>query len=448
MSTPTADLRDLHARIANARSKASELWVDSDAKHAHAIATAAPHGSPAFQAYQASHEAYSTAAATVSKLEEQRDRLLASGARTAGPGDEGLNGPEDRHDGGHGRRAGYRPTSDGGYEAGSWLASELRAFADAQPNAAARIAEGSGIGAAVTPVQHAGFIWDRLAPEAVALASGMTILEIDGKSVIVPRVSQDPAAEWVLEGEEIPESAPAGEPIEATPRKLGVITRITLEAYTDAISVRGRSAALAVAEQTMLRDMSLRLDLGIFQGNGVAPQPRGLSNTPGIAVVSMGANGAAITNLDPIIDGISVLEEANAHATAIVMAPRAWKALMKLRESDSSLKPLIAEHPGTPGTPGGVGVIRTLFNVPVYLRSGLNVAETKGTSNDTSSIYIYEAAQVVAVRRADATLTVDPSYGFSTDEIGVKVTMRYDVAVPNPAAVVRIAGVKAPAPGA
>jgi HK97 family phage major capsid protein len=111
---------------------------------------------------------------------------------------------------------------------------------------------------------------------------------------------------------------------------------------------------------------------------------------------------------------------------------------MKLREnSTDSLKPLLLESAGSPTT----GVQRTLFGIPVYLNSKLSTSETKGTASNASSVYVYQADQIVAVRREEARIEVDRSIYFDRDMTAIRGVVRWDMVVPNPKAVVRIDGV-------
>ncbi|MGH3927572.1 MAG: hypothetical protein ACRDTT_32715, partial [Pseudonocardiaceae bacterium] len=123
----------------------------------------------------------------------------------------------------------------------------------------------------------------------------------------------------------------------------------------------------------------------------------------------MGANGAALANLDPFADALGLLRENDATGSAIVMPPRTWRALIKLKEQSSgSNKPLLAESVGSPtGTVGGRtrgDSVGSIYGVPVWLTSQLSVTETQGTASN-----VYDAQQVVAVLRTDTTIEADPS---------------------------------------
>ena len=145
----------------------------------------------------------------------------------------------------------------------------------------------------------------------------------------------------------------------------------------------------------------------------------------------MGANGAAITNLDPLADAIGALEAVNARAGAIVMAPRTWNAIRKLKDTTGA--PLLGD--------GADATRPQVFGVPVYVTSQLSTAETQGTATTASSIYAFDPAQVVLVRRSDASIELDRSRLFNQDMSELRGTLRADLLAPNPTAIVRIEGV-------
>lgn len=140
---------------------------------------------------------------------------------------------------------------------------------------------------------------------------------------------------------------------------------------------------------------------------------------------------AAPTNLDVFATAIATLAGFNAKATAIVMHPRTWGTLIKLKEGTANNnKPLLMDNAGSGGqTPSG-----TIYGVPVYLSSQLSIAE--GTAE--SSAYVYDASQVVAVFRQDTRIELDRSRLFNTDQSELRAILRADFSAPNPKAIVRI----------
>lgn len=318
-----------------------------------------------------------------------------------------------------GTPTGNRP----GSESGQWLAAQLRAL----------VGSGTTGGGAATPPDTPNMFFDRLAAASVGLRSGFRVLMTERDQVIVPRLTGDVGAAWTDEATAITQTSLTADQITAVPRKLAGIERASNEALNDSTP-----ELLGIIETSLIRSMSLRLDLGFFEGSGTPPEITGLKNTSGISTVSMGANGAALTDLDPFADALGVLEENNATGTAIVMHPRTWKAATKLKEQTSgNNKPLLQESAGS----GSQGVQRTIYGTPVFLSSQLSIAETQGTAADASSAYVYQADQVVAVLRQQTRVERDSSRLFNSDESEIRAIMRADLAVPNPAAVVRILGI-------
>src|SRR5207249_1279544 len=127
-----------------------------------------------------------------------------------------------------------------------------------------------------------------------------------------------------------------------------------------------------------------------------------------------------------------LLEQENASATAIVMHPRTWKAVIKLKETSTSNKPLVQDEAG--GVPGAVK--RSLYGVKVFLTSQLSTTETQGSSSLASSAYVYQGSECVVVRRQDVRVEVDPYRLFNSDQTELRAISRFDFVVPNPKAVV------------
>src|SRR5262249_4227561 len=163
------------------------------------------------------------------------------------------------------------------------------------------------------------------------------------------------------------------------------------------------------------------------EGSGTPPEIRGLKNVSGITLDA--TLSAAPTNLDVFATAITTLETNNAKATAIVMHPRTWGTLIKLKEgSANNNKPLLQQSAGRAGN----AVANSIYGVPVYLSSQLSITEGAGAE---SSAYVYDGSQVVAVFRMDTTIVLDRSRLFDKDQSELRAIMRADVVVPNPLAV-------------
>lgn len=304
---------------------------------------------------------------------------------------------------------------------GEWFGRELRGLT------------GSGVtgGGAFTPNGYSPFFWDRLAAASVLLKSGARVVMTNNDALLIPRWTADTTTGWTAEAATISSTDATADIITAVPRKLAALQALSTESIDDS-----SPHLLEVVAQGMVRSVALKYDLGAFEGSGTAPEVRGLKNVAGITTQSLGTNGLAIANLDPFADAIGTLEGYNAEATAIVMHPRTWQGLLKLREATGSNKPMLQDSAGA----GTQGVERSIYGVPVHLSSQLSTAETQGSSTAASSVYVYQADEVVAVMRNDVQVLVDRSRLFNSDQCEVRAVMRADIVVPNPTAIVRISG--------
>jgi HK97 family phage major capsid protein len=77
----------------------------------------------------------------------------------------------------------------------------------------------------------------------------------------------------------------------------------------------------------------------------------------------------------------------------------------------------------------------------VHLNS-IPVNQTVGTSTDCSSLILADMSQVVVGVSRDVELMVSTEFAFDKDQVALRVTARYDIGLPNPAAVVVTAGVR------
>jgi HK97 family phage major capsid protein len=285
---------------------------------------------------------------------------------------------------------------------------------------------GAGAGAVIAPDQWGPGFFDRLAATSVMLRSGVKTIRTERDVLHMPRIDSDPAANWTLEADPITATDPAYTDITATPRKLATLTQLSNELIADS-----NPDVVSLLETQVTRALALKFDLGCFEGSGTPPEIRGLKNVAGITVDS--SLTVAPVNLDVFATAITTLESNNATASAIVMHPRTWGTLLKLKEGTAdNNKPLLQDSSGS----GAQGVTRSIYGVPVFLSSQLSITEVTAGS----SAYVYDASQVVAVFRQDTSIELDRSRLFNSDESELRAIMRADLVVPNPLAVVRIAG--------
>lgn len=272
----------------------------------------------------------------------------------------------------------------------------------------------------IAPPELSAFLFDRLRASSVALASGIRVVPTERESIEWPKITADVNPAWYAETDTITPGDPAFATITATPRKLAHLVELSNEVIDDS-----EPAIVDVLNDHLAAVLGLKLDLAIFEGNqAVNPNViRGLKYTPGIQTVDQGVNGAAFS-YDAFINAIGLLQAANVPAPYVaVLNPRTATAAARLKDADGNQ---LAPPVGMP---------------PVSTTSQLSVTETKGTSSNASSAYVYAPAQLVVVRRQDASIELDRSRLFNRDMSELRGRLRADLVVPNPAAVVRIEGI-------
>jgi HK97 family phage major capsid protein len=291
---------------------------------------------------------------------------------------------------------------------------------------------GANPGQIVSPPEFAEFFFDRLAAASVVLQSGVRVIPTEARELRVPRLTSDVAANWTDEAAEIAVSDPAMDSVVAIPRKLAVLTYASNELFDDSTPELAALVGTSVA-----RSMALKLDKGLLEGSGTAPEIRGLKNQSGIQTLSAGTNGGAMT-IDLVADALGLLNAANAGARrAIYMPARTWTALSKVKDSTGSNRPVLMADTNPTGTP-----TRAIYGTPVYVSNQLSQAESQGTGNNLNSVYVVDLDSVVVVRRRDLTVVRDSSWKFSSDQTAIRATSRFDLVLSHPEGVVRITGVQ------
>lgn len=279
---------------------------------------------------------------------------------------------------------------------------------------------------AVAPAELSSFVYDKLRAESVALRSGIAVVNTERTSVQWPRITADVDPGWYAEAATITPGDPTIATLTATPRKLAHLVQFSNEIVDDS-----EPSAIDVVRDNLVRALGLKLDFGIFEGTGTAPQIRGLKNVSGIQTVSAGTNGAAPT-LDMFADAIALLESVNAPRPYAIVAPA--RTFSTLRKSKATTNEYLLT--GSPGTDAPASV----FGVPFYVSNQLTLTETQGSSSAANSAYVFATSQVVLVRRQDITVELDRSRLFNSDQSELRGKLRADLVAPNPTAIVRVVG--------
>lgn len=267
-------------------------------------------------------------------------------------------------------------------------------------------------GGYLVPTILAAQLVDLARNQARVMQAGARIVPMPNKTVTVPKWVGDQTAAWHTEGAIItPTDATIGA-VTLTARSLASLTVVSRELLEDAPGVE-EELRVAFANQ-----FALTVDLAALYGTGTAPEPRGVKNTPGVQTRSLGANGAAPTNYDMLVDAVGDLADRNEQATAIIYAPRTARELAKLKATDG--QPLTLPD--------------YVANIPRYDTNQVPVTLTAGTSTDSSDMFTADWRQLYLGVRTTVQVEVLREKYADTGQVGFLAWWRGDIAVARPAA--------------
>jgi HK97 family phage major capsid protein len=176
------------------------------------------------------------------------------------------------------------------------------------------------------------------------------------------------------------------------------------------------------------------LDRAVLFGSGADNEPTGIFNTAGINTVSMGTNGAAVTNYTQILQALKLIAAANFDKSKAVAALHPNVAY-----SYESLTNSLGNAMRKPDA---------LNNFQMLESTAVPVNQTQGTANGTaSSIIVGQFDQCLLGTRQQITIEVSRSgYDGSGDVflkngVLIRCVGRFDVQLAQPKAFTAITGV-------
>jgi HK97 family phage major capsid protein len=258
-----------------------------------------------------------------------------------------------------------------------------------------------GINATWGQQQWAQFVLDHLRVESVLLRAGARFLPIGGRVAHVPRTLTDGVASWVPEGTEIPSSAPTGDELVLTPRKLANVVSLSRESIADA-----PVSELDAVGVALTRSVATSLDVKAFSTDAAtADAPGGLRS-----VATALPAAVAPIDLDGILRSIGTVGEVGAVATAALVSPADLTAL-RLEESTTGEKLLQPDIQAAGAERiGGAALLAT-------------------PALPTGTAIIGDMAQVIVGVRSDVEVLFSSEAQFTRDSVVARVTARLDVGV-------------------
>ena len=245
-----------------------------------------------------------------------------------------------------GEPAKFRNSAHGNDLGGVTIGGAMRAMATGikTPEISNALSEGtnSAGGFSVPDILMAPFI-DLMRNESVCFQAGAQTLALESDISSMCRIATDPTATWRVENDAIAVSDPTFESVIFAPKSLAVIVKVSRELLMDSVNIE------EMLQTSLSGAIALEMDRVALNGTGSNPQPTGITVAANVNSVSMGANGAAMTNYSNLLAALQLQEEANAaRPTAMVMAPRSLYKLAGVAGHDKPALEAAANGGGDP----------------------------------------------------------------------------------------------------
>jgi len=253
--------------------------------------------------------------------------------------------------------------------------------------------------------------------------AGAVTMPMETPEMRLVKLTGDPTAMFIAEHGELQESDWSLEPINLKAMTIGVLVRASLDILEDAANSGNQlSNAMAAA-------IALAVDRVALLGDGVN-EPRGLDHCEGINKISMGTNGAALTDYDKFSEAIEDVADHNGEATAVIFSPRTFFTLDRLKAATTN-QPLIPPQ--------------SFIDLKKYVTNQIGIADTQGTCTTASKAFIGDFKQILYGIRKNVEVEITKQGGtktFAKCEALIRARMRLDVAVLRENHFTRIAGIK------
>ena len=239
-------------------------------------------------------------------------------------------------------------------------------------------------------------------------------------------ITDDPTAEWVAEHGSLTESDFTLSPINLKAITLGVLVRSSIELLEDAPNAGEQISA------SMSKALALEMDRVGLLGSG-SSEPRGIDVCDGISTISMGVNGAALTNYDELSEAVEDIADSNGLAGAAIMAPRTYFAYDRLKAATTNNR---LEMP--------LSVQEIKDKGKVFHTNQIGITDTQGTATTASKVFVGDFKNILYGIRKNLEIEFTKSGGtgtFAQMEALIRCRIRCDVAVLRENHFARIIGI-------
>nr|WP_211210867.1 phage major capsid protein [Sporichthya polymorpha] len=291
----------------------------------------------------------------------------------------------------------------------------------------------------LTQEQVLKFLVQPLRESSKFLNSGVKIVDSAGplrvpvlKGLVAENTTTPEDPSWVGEGELIPKADVDFGSIQLLPSTMESVKIITK--WTAEMARQSVLALDAVMQSELIFKVVEKIDrnfLGVG-GDGITT-PKGILGYSGVQV--MDKANAALT-YDDMITAMGMCMTANVNMGALkwIMRPEQLTAMHLIKEATGSNRPLI--QPDITEA-GGFRILGAPVIVSQHLAKGPDSADGDSDA-DEQNVILADMSQILVARDLAPSVKILTELYAETDEIGVRVTTRYDAVPTNPTAIVKI----------
>lgn len=341
--------------------------------------------------------------------------------RSAGPDTRTrVLGPEQRVADWAQARSQHRPEHDS-LSMGAMLRGWVTGRWDDADREQRALLEGTQAGGGVlVPTPLSTELIDRARNVSRCFQAGARVVPMDTQTLKVPRIAGSPTPAWRAENAAVVEGDLTFDAITFTAKSLALMVKASRELIEDGRDVDN------IVMTDLAAQVATELDRVMLRGTGVTPEPRGIRNTSGVTITAFGgANGAAPTNYDHLLDAMQVLRGGNYEPNAAIHSPRTATGLAKLKDSQLAyLAPPVQ-----------------LTDMRMLTTNQIPTNLTTGTSTDTSEIYVGDFTKLWLGLRTQVTFTLAERFA-DFGQVAFMVWVRADVQLAQPGAFNVLTGVR------
>jgi HK97 family phage major capsid protein/HK97 family phage prohead protease len=244
-------------------------------------------------------------------------------------------------------------------------------------------------------------------------------------NVAIPKQSASAAANWISELADSTESEGTFSQVLMSPKTVSARSQMSRN-----MMMQSTPDIEMLTRNDLAQSVALAIDSAAIKGTGASGQPTGILNQAGIGSVAMGTNGAAFSNIDPLVDLETAVATANADFGALgyLTNPKQVGLLKKLKSTtgeylwSGAVGSVVA---AVPGEINGYMVGRSQ-QVPSNL--------TKGSSSGICSAMIFGnfADLIIGQWGPGIEILANPyGAGFNNGAIDLRALASVDVALRN-----------------